>query len=313
MDADRDGLDDQLEQALLERFVPALQLSTRECDGQPSEFRPGLPHPQVLARNGTLYGQVFPRTSPAEPGRLIEIHYYHLWSRDCGRAGHSLDAEHVSVLIKAGNHDPEPEDWKALYWYAAAHEDTVCDFSSAAKARDLGAEEHGPPIWISRGKHASFLNHGSCTWGCGGDVCEGTRTLRPARIINVGEPGALANGTEWILSNRWPMAAKLGIDFTDDLIASLGRRKEQGVMTLHVPLRTPQAVLLAGDSTMDALAVSSGKTGGALASAGTSTDAALANSAGKTGSAVARSAKGTGHALRATFRETGRFLGIKRK
>ncbi len=324
LDADRDGLDDELEQGLLEQFVPVLQLSARECDGLPAEFRPGMPQPQLLARNGTLYGQAFPRTSSTVPGRLVELHYYHLWTRDCGRGGHSLDAEHVSVLVREQSTAVAEEEWKALFWYAAAHEDTVCDFSSAAKAKDLEAEDRGATVWVSRGKHASFLQRGTCTWGCGGDVCEGNKAWRSTHVINVGEAGALLNGTEWIRSTRWPMLEKLGIDFTEELMVSLNKRKDPGVMTLHVPLRTPQAVLLAGDSTADALAVSGSKTGGALAAAGENTDAAVAKSAGKTGAAIEtagaktgnalrKSTMGTGHALRATFRGTGRILGIKRK
>ena len=33
--------------------------------------------------------------------------------------------------------------WKAVYWYAAAHENTVCDVSQIARAKTLHAEEHG--------------------------------------------------------------------------------------------------------------------------------------------------------------------------
>ncbi|MGJ5815830.1 hypothetical protein [Paludibaculum fermentans] len=324
LDADRDGLDDDLEQALLEQFVPVLQLSAGECDGSPAEFRPGLPQPQLLARNGTLYGQSFPRTSPTVSGRLIELHYYHLWTRDCGRGGHALDAEHVSVLVRDQSTTTAREEWKALFWYAAAHEDTVCDFSSAAKAKDLEAEDRGATVWVSRGKHASFLHRGACTWGCGSDVCEGSKSWRASRVVNIGEAAALLNGAGWIRSTRWPMLEKLGIDFTEELMVSLSKRKDPGVMTLHVPLRTPQAVLLAGDSTADALVASGSKTGGALAAAGGSTDTAVMKSADKawgalgtagvkTGNAATKSTKATGRALRATFRETGRFLGINRK
>lgn len=320
LDADRDGLDDDLEQALLEQFVPVLQLSARECDGLPAEFRPGLPQPQLLARNGTLYGQASPRTSPSISGRLVELHFYHLWTRDCGRAGHALDAEHVSVLVR--EQGSAQEEWKALFWYAAAHEDTVCDFSSAARAKDLEAEDRGATVWVSRGKHASFLQRGACTWGCGSDVCEGSRNWRASRIVNIGEAAAVLNGSVWVRSTSWPMLEKLGVDFTEELMVSLSRRKEPGVMTLHVQLRTPQAFLLAGDSTADALVVSGSKTGGALASAGGNTDAAVVKSAGmtgaaletagaRTGNALRKSTQGTGHALRATFRGTGRILGIK--
>lgn len=301
LDADRDGLGDELEQALLEQFVPVLQLSARECDGLPAVFHPGLPQPQLLARNGTLYGQAFPRTSSAVSGRLIELHYYHLWTRDCGRGEHDLDAEHVSVLVRAQTTAGAQDEWKALFWYAAAHEDTVCDFSSAAKAKDLEAEDRGATVWVSRGKHASFLHRGACTWGCGGDVCENSKAWRATRIINVGEARALLNGTEWIRSTHWPMLEKLGIDFTEELMVSLNKRKDPGVMTLHVPLRAPQAVLLAGDSTADALAVSGNKTGGAIETAGT-----------RTGNAVAKSTKGTGSPAGDVPRDR-RFLGINRK
>lgn len=311
-DLDHDGLDDVLEQTLLQRFAPRLQLSAGECDGRPAEFEPNRINPKVLARNGALYAQAFPRTMRALSGPLIELHYYHLWGRDCGRAGHNLDAEHVSALLTAPSPDASADEWKAGYWYAAAHEDTVCDFSSASKAADLQAEDAGPVIWISRGKHASFLQRDSCNWGCGGDVCQPGLTLKPDRIVNVGEPGALRAGMQWLRSPRWPMAGKLRADFNDALITALQRRKAAGVMVLHIPLRTPQAVLLAGDSTADALALGGEKTGGALGTAGNHTDSALDTATNKTGNAVSKGAKNTGRALRATFRETGRFLGGKK-
>ena len=342
IDADRDGLDDKLEQSLLEKFIPTFYLSEQECDGWPAEFLPERDHPQVLARNGTIYGQVFPITSSKMPGELIEIHYYHLWGRDCGKAGHGLDAEHVSVLVRAGTDDRSSAGWTAVLWYAAAHEDTVCDSSSGAKAQDLEAEHQGSAVWISRGKHASFLSPRACSWGCGGDVCSGSQPLRPPKIVNLGEPGAPLNGAIWVRSNRWPMLSKMGVDFTDGLIGVLGRSKLKGVATLSPQLRPTQAVLLAGDSTADALDVSGKKTGIALAQAGSRTDGALertaeaveeagvattgalAISAAKTGDALgataastanatARTARSTARALGTTLRQTGRFLGAGRK
>src|SRR5436190_1600529 len=86
--------------------------------------------PPAVARNGTIYGQVFPRQGLAMPDRFIEIHYFHLWTRDCGRAGHPLDVEHVSVLVHADREDSPATDWNATYWDAGAHENTVCDVSS---------------------------------------------------------------------------------------------------------------------------------------------------------------------------------------
>ena len=144
-DLDRDGVPDKLEQALLERFAPELVLSGEECDGLPAELTAGTRDPVVLARNGVLYGQAF-----RQRGRFIELHYFHLWGRDCGRVGHALDAEHVSALIEADRPDAPAKHWKARYWYAAGHEGTVCDRSHGARAASLLAVDRGPRVWFRR-------------------------------------------------------------------------------------------------------------------------------------------------------------------
>src|SRR6478752_934804 len=170
VDRDRDGLSDQLEQALLDRFAPTLLLARGECDVAPASFEPFVSQPRVKAKDGTLYGQAFPL--PTAGGRVqVELHYFHLWSRDCGRLGHDLDAEHVSAIVSASRPDAPPSMWIAEAWYAAAHEGSACDASSGAQARVLGAEANGPRVFVSKGKHASYLDRGQCKWGCGGDEC----------------------------------------------------------------------------------------------------------------------------------------------
>jgi len=289
-DTDRDGLDDALEQTLLERFTPVLLLSATDCAGMPAQFHPDRPHPEEAARNGTLYGQVTPRGE----GR-VEIHYYHLWASDCGRGGHSLDAEHVSVLIAE-----EGGLWRALYWYAAAHEDTPCNASSGAPARALAAETRGARVWVSRGKHASFLDRGACPWGCGGDVCQEGIAWRAGRVINLGEPDAIAEGMQWVRSPRWPLLAKMGSDFPDARREQLARAA--GVQSLTMSLRPAQSLLLAGDTTADALGIARSSTGNALATAGRKTSGALEESTARTARAVGLS-----------LRKTGRFLGLPQR
>ena len=124
---------------------------------------------------------------------MVEIHYYHLWKKDCGRMGHALDTEHVSVLIRASGTHSISSKWMATYWYAAAHEDTVCDASQISRASTLHAEDHGATVWISAGKHASFLNEELCRRGCGGDICEKMAPLSVSRIVNLGEIGMPMN------------------------------------------------------------------------------------------------------------------------
>src|SRR5690349_14010309 len=77
-DTDGDGLSDQFEQTLLQKFAPRFHISTIDCDVAPAEFLPDVTQPTVKARNGTIYGQVFPVRRGSGAGGFIEIHYYHL-------------------------------------------------------------------------------------------------------------------------------------------------------------------------------------------------------------------------------------------
>ena len=142
-DLDRDSLPDRLEQALLERFSPTLLLARGECDDAPASFVPFLPEPRVRAKDGTLYGQAF-AIAPLNGRPQIELHYFHLWSRDCGRLGHLLDAEHVSAIVSAPALDAPATAWVADLWYAAAHEGSACDASSGARATAIAATDSGP-------------------------------------------------------------------------------------------------------------------------------------------------------------------------
>jgi hypothetical protein len=263
-DLDRDGVPDQLEQALLERFAPTLLLARGECDGAPASFVPFQSQPLVSAKNGTVYGQAFAVES-GEGGARIELHFFHLWARDCGRLGHDLDAEHVSALVKAASPDAPPGAWVAELWYAAAHEGSACDASSGAPARALGAEASGPRVFVSKGKHASYFDRGQCKWGCGGDQCGDDRAIVARTVINIGERGAPLNGALWVHSARWPLASKLGSDFDPALRARL----EAGdrVIPLMLRWRGPQAPVLAGDSALDGLGTASTHTKGALRTA----------------------------------------------
>lgn len=263
-DVDRDGLPDTLEQALLERFVPTLLLDSDECNGAPASFRPGASDPVAMAADDTIYGQAFP--THAEGNRVqVELHFYHLWQRDCGRPGHDLDAEHVSALVSAPAIDGPPSAWRAEVWYAAAHEDTVCDASSGARALTLHAESSGPQVYVSRGKHASYFNRGQCKWGCGSDVCDGGRPLAAARVVNIGERDAPLNGAEWIRSPRWPLADKMGSDFAPSVRASLDGRAS--IVSLMVHRRPFQSPILAGDTALDGLSTAARSTGRALETA----------------------------------------------
>src|SRR5262245_16687423 len=188
-DTDRDGLSDQFEQALLQRFAPRFHISAGDCDLAPAEFLPGSAEPRLKSRNGTVYGQVFPLPRQEGVGSFVEIHFYHLWAQDCGMNDHALDAESVYALVRADADESRPEAWRAEFWLAAAHENTFCDVSNGARAAALAAIDRGPDVWVSRDKHASFLAKTVCSGGCGRDTCDGAQAMRVSNLINLGELG----------------------------------------------------------------------------------------------------------------------------
>jgi hypothetical protein len=268
LDTDRDGLSDEFEQALLLRFAPRFHISGADCDVAPAEFHEALSDPKVKARNGTVYGQVFPLKRDGVAGNFIEIHFYHLWSEDCGLTSHALDAESVSALLRADGDERRPEEWLAEFWYAAAHENTLCDVSNGATAIALGALDHGPDVWVSRNKHASFLSRDLCAGGCGGDECDSAQPMRISKLINLGEAGAPMNGANWSTSPSWPLASKMMPRYTSALIGRMPTGNEVALVPGRDVVRGTHTTIKVG-----------GRTYGSLVSANATTETAVAKGA----------------------------------
>jgi hypothetical protein len=278
-DTDRDGLPDNLEQQLLEKFRPTLMVSSDECDVAPAEFRPDRKSPAVLHKNGTIYGQAFLATAGAKDAVQVELHYYHLWSRDCGRLNHPLDAEHVSALVQGTNLTSLPETWRATYWYAAAHQETLCDASSAAKAAALKAEQNGPVVWISNGKHASFFDQQDCEHGCGGDRCRKMQELERAALINIGEKDAPMNGASWVGSPTWLLSQKMKPDFTPALVTQIETLSQQSdIASVSTVPGSIRGIIRVSNTTTSGLATGKRHTGNALSTATKKTGGALGTS-----------------------------------
>ena len=298
-DQDHDGLEDSFEQEILLRFLPDFRVSKTECAGLPAEFQPGRLEPHPVALNGTIYGQVFPVPPNGISSSSLEVHYYHLWSRDCGRFGHDLDTEHVSVLVHSDSPKAPGNYWKALYWYAAAHEGTLCDASNGARSNAIPDQDSAVTIWISSGKHASFLTEDLChRLGCGGDRCEAMIPFVPTKIINLGEPGAPLNGAVWTASRSWPLAEKMKRDFEGSTRLRLERLEgEEKAFVGGLPLPF-KAVLLGGNKTIGALEKGQSETGGALSIASDQAGRSVMRGLGEAGGALERSLNKVGKWLR---------------
>jgi hypothetical protein len=298
-DSDNDGLSDAVEEALLAQFAPHFLVSEDDCSLRPAQFVPFVPKPQVQDENGTIYGEAFPLAG--DPGR-VELHYYHLWRRDCGEFSHDLDAEHVSALVERD----DPANVKALYWYAAAHENTLCDASQIARAATVDGELHGPQVWISRGKHASFLSDSICAHGCGGDRCTAMQPLSTSALINLGERSSAMNGATWAESPQWPLADKMiRSDFGNDRTARADRLAMTSIAWAN-PERGPiKAAILGSNHAVGGTAAGLHSADAALDQAGSSTGNALDSATAATGIGLTKSAHGVKRALRATARKLG--------
>jgi hypothetical protein len=275
-DSDGDGLSDALEQSLLDQFAPAFMIGRNDCSTMPSEFWPDSSESIVKAENGSIYGQVFPAKTSNATQPVVEIHYYHLWKKDCGAHPHALDAEHVSALVEPSGSDLASTKWRAKYWYAAAHENTVCDVSQIARASTLHAEDRGAKIWISPGKHASYLNETLCQKGCGADRCEAMVALSPGEIINLGEASHPMHDSLFTASPQWPLAEKMKTtNFPAIAVARLNQLPESDIAWFHAGKHPAQGVISVSSSTEEALANSRRNTTDAISAAGDSTDMAI--------------------------------------
>jgi hypothetical protein len=291
-DQDRDGVPDQLEQALLEKFRPTFMIDPLDCDRQPAEFQPRLKNATLLDRNGTIYGQVFRPSKAVGDAAVLELHYYHLWSRDCGKMGHALDAEYVASLIHAEDGWGAAENWNAGYWYAAAHEGTVCDTSNVVRAGAIGAESGGARVWISSGKHGSYFSQQACQPGCGGDRCENSLPLEAGKLINLGEPGAPMNGAAWAASAKWNLAQKMGSAFSPAMLAAADSAGSDAVLARASNTQW-QSTIAAMGSSLDAAGLGPQHTSAALSTAKTETSSALALSFRKVRSLLSKAKEAT--------------------
>jgi hypothetical protein len=310
-DADRDGLSDVLEGELLKKFEPRWMISKGDCSVEPARFAAGVAVPTVEGDDGTIYGQAFPGKAHRDE---IELHFYHLWRQDCGQMGHPLDAEHVAALVRNDAGVDEEPRWRAVYWYAAAHEDTVCDASQITRASTLKAEGEGATVWVSPGKHASFLSEELCSHGCGGDRCVDMERMETADVVNVGELSRVMNGAVWASSSRWPLAEKMQrSDFGEARVERLERLPETDVAWANPSKRPAQAAIYGGNSALNGVAVGGHNTDTALVLANDKASGALDKAQTNMGNAVTKSYRNVVKALGGAAKSTEKALGLEKR
>jgi hypothetical protein len=148
-----------------------------------------------------------------------------------------------------------------MYWYAAAHENTLCDMSHGIRAT---TPDKGVAVWISKDKHASFLSRELCAQGCGNDDCSGTTRLERSKILNLGEPGFPVNGATWAKSPAWPLAAKMKPDFTPELLARMPSDSSVQLLPSRDPAKGMRTTIKVAGTTYGALETANSHANGSV-------------------------------------------------
>lgn len=217
-DNDADGMDDMLEQKLLNRFMPTIvQFSGESCPG-PALDGTGdsnlvvcriYPIPQQYARTNSLDSVLINPVAlvPAKglvPGLvwyqpLIMVNCALLYGKDCGLLGHTSDVEGFSFSLKytgadsiAGwMYDTTMANWMGGTIQTVSHAGTACEQIETKPYKSALFPTGVDTVLASPDKHGNYLTTG----GCGASFicnpgCGGTPSKKNVRPVNIGEPTA---------------------------------------------------------------------------------------------------------------------------
>ncbi len=217
-DNDHDGMDDGLEQKLLDRFMPTfIQFSGESCPG-PALDGTGdsnlvvchiYPIPQQYARTSSL-DSVLTNPVALVPAKglvsglvwykpLVMVNCALLYGKDCGLLGHTSDVEGFSFSLKymgpdsaAGwMYDTTMANWMGGVIQTISHAGTACEQIETRPYKSVLNPIGVDTILASPDKHGNYLTTG----GCGASVicnpgCGGTPGKKNVRPVNIGELNA---------------------------------------------------------------------------------------------------------------------------
>ena len=206
-DEDHDGLSDDLEAALADRFAPFVILhpqdQTRPAsitwllshfgspraaqNGLPIALRPGSSDP----RDWVTYVHVYPRTDGD-----INVQYWFFYAYNQAPAffNHDADWEHVTVVVSPGGHP------RGVFFAQHSH----CNPGVFRPWSEIRKDGDHPIILSARGTHASYPDQGSVGWfdqvsrctsvdGCRDPIW---RTNEAGGLVNIGERRSLLGTAE---------------------------------------------------------------------------------------------------------------------
>ena len=172
-DQDGDGLDDAMELAWAQQYLPYLSVApNEEC-----------PTSGIVVR-----------VSPHPTAGFVHIIYDVLYNDDCGIGGHVGDDERFAITV-----DPSmPPPLGIVSVKGISHKGSICEKESdcgrcAGQTACATLVENGtqwPAVWVAKDKHGNYVNRASTcqfTDTCLDDCQDNSAPAMPP-IVNVGEP-----------------------------------------------------------------------------------------------------------------------------
>ena len=218
VDRDSDGMDDALEQMLLNKFMPAIMMFSNETCPGPALNGTGdtnliaariSPYPGQYSRSTSLdsvlihpYAVVASKQLTAgliwyDP--FIMVHCAVLYGQDCGALGHNADVEgfHFSLkyigpdTIAGWMYDTIMSNWMGATIQSISHDATLCQHIETHAYKSVVAPAGVDSVYASPNKHGNYLTISACDAAliCNPN-CDAAQIRKKVINVNVGEPRA---------------------------------------------------------------------------------------------------------------------------
>ena len=245
-------------------------VGVQDCSGIPTEFRPGVKKPEPETDDGTIYGQVFPSKAAGGALPTAEIHYYHLWRRDCG----AMVMRWIPSMCRCSCARPAaisiPQHGRRCTGILQPTKTLFAMKSQIARASTPHAVNHGARIWIIPGKEASSGTGSLGLAGCGETNVQHA-CLEPGKLINL-ERLAGREGDFHRLECLAASAQNCNTNFPAGPVARLNQLPDSDIAWFNAGRHPAQGVIAVSSSTQQALARSGQNTTSAISVAGDSTN-----------------------------------------
>lgn len=218
IDNDHDGMDDRLEQKLLNKFMPVvIMFSDESCPGPALDGTGDTnliverisPYPGQYTRSSSL-DSVLIHPVPVVAAKhlyagliwynpFIMVHCVVLYGQDCGALGHTADVEGFHFSLKyigpdtlAGwMYDTIMTNWMGVTIQSISHDATLCQHIETRPYKSALFPTGVDTVYASPDKHGNYLTIGDCNGSfiCN-PGCNNTQIRKHTVNVNIGEPTA---------------------------------------------------------------------------------------------------------------------------